>query len=43
MFSLHGTGIGGGIVVGRAVVLESRLIDVPRYRIRLRLCCRSTR
>ena len=33
MFSLHGTGIGGGIVVGRAVVLESRLIDVPRYRI----------
>ena len=35
MFSLHGTGIGGGIVVGRAVVLESRLIDVPRYRITL--------
>ncbi len=35
MFSLHGTGIGGGIVVGRAVVLESRLIDVPRYRIAL--------
>ena len=33
MFSLHGTGIGGGIVVGRAVVLESRLVDVPRYRI----------
>jgi phosphotransferase system enzyme I (PtsI) len=33
MFSLHGTGIGGGIVVGRAVVLESRLIDVPRYRV----------
>ena len=33
MFSLHGTGIGGGIAVGRAVVLESRLIDVPRYRI----------
>jgi phosphotransferase system enzyme I (PtsI) len=33
MFSLHGTGIGGGIVVGRAVVLESRMIDVPRYRI----------
>jgi phosphotransferase system enzyme I (PtsI) len=33
MFALHGTGIGGGIVVGRAVVLESRLIDVPRYRI----------
>ncbi|MCA3179848.1 MAG: phosphoenolpyruvate--protein phosphotransferase [Burkholderiaceae bacterium] len=33
MFALHGTGIGGGIVVGRAVVLESRLIDVPRYRV----------
>jgi len=33
MFCLHGTGIGGGIVIGRAVVLESRLIDVPRYRI----------
>ena len=35
MFSLHGTGIGGGIAVGRAVVLESRLIDVPRYRLDL--------
>jgi len=33
MFALHGTGIGGGIIVGRAVVLESRLIDVPRYRV----------
>jgi phosphotransferase system enzyme I (PtsI) len=33
MFSLHGTGIGGGIVVGRAVVLETRMIDVPRYRV----------
>jgi phosphotransferase system enzyme I (PtsI) len=33
MYALHGTGIGGGIVVGRAVVLESRLIDVPRYRV----------
>jgi phosphotransferase system enzyme I (PtsI) len=33
MFAVHGTGIGGGIVVGRAVVLESRLIDVPRYRV----------
>ena len=33
MFTLHGTGIGGGIVVGRAVVLESRMIDVPRYRV----------
>ncbi|HYF59638.1 MAG TPA: phosphoenolpyruvate--protein phosphotransferase [Burkholderiaceae bacterium] len=33
MFVVHGTGIGGGIVVGRAVVLESRLIDVPRYRV----------
>lgn len=35
MFSLHGTGIGGGVAVGRAVVLESRLIDVPRYRLDL--------
>jgi phosphotransferase system enzyme I (PtsI) len=33
VFSLHGTGIGGGIVVGRAVILESRMIDVPRYRV----------
>jgi phosphotransferase system enzyme I (PtsI) len=33
MLTLHGTGIGGGIVVGRAVVLETRLIDVPRYRV----------
>ena len=33
MFSIHGTGIGGGIVVGRAVVLESRLLDVPHYHI----------
>ena len=37
MFALHGTGIGGGIVVGRAVVLESRLIDVPRYRVEFAL------
>lgn len=35
MFSLHGTGVGGGIMVGRAVVLESRLIDIPRYRVDL--------
>jgi phosphotransferase system enzyme I (PtsI) len=33
MLTLHGTGIGGGVVVGRAVVLETRLIDVPRYRV----------
>ncbi|HVL55252.1 MAG TPA: phosphoenolpyruvate-utilizing N-terminal domain-containing protein, partial [Burkholderiaceae bacterium] len=33
MLTLSGTGIGGGIVIGRARVLESRLIDVPRYRI----------
>lgn len=33
MITLQGTGIGGGVVVGRAVVLESRLIDVPRYRV----------
>ncbi|MCO5106040.1 MAG: phosphoenolpyruvate--protein phosphotransferase [Burkholderiaceae bacterium] len=34
MFSIHGTGIGGGIVIGRARVLESRQRDVPRYRLR---------
>ena len=28
MFSVHGTGIGGGIVIGRARVLESRQRDV---------------
>ena len=33
MFSLHGTGIGGGIVIGRARVLESRQRDVVRYRL----------
>ncbi|MGE0313685.1 MAG: phosphoenolpyruvate--protein phosphotransferase [Lautropia sp.] len=33
MLSLFGTPIGGGIVIGRACVVESRLIDVPRYRI----------
>ena len=34
MFSVHGTGVGGGIVIGRARVLESRQRDVPRYRLR---------
>lgn len=34
MITLNGSGLGGGIVVGRAVVLESGLIDVPRYRIK---------
>jgi len=34
MFSIHGTGIGGGIAIGRARVLESRQRDVPRYRLR---------
>ncbi len=34
MFSVHGTGIGGGIVIGRARVLESQQRDVPRYRLR---------
>ncbi len=34
MFSVHGTGIGGGIAIGRARVLESRQRDVPRYRLR---------
>jgi phosphotransferase system enzyme I (PtsI) len=33
MFSLHGTGIGGGIIVGRAVLLESHRADMPRYRV----------
>lgn len=33
MFSIHGTGLGGGIVVGRAVVLESRLLDIPHFHI----------
>ncbi len=33
MFSLHGTGIGGGIVIARARVLETRSLDVLRYRV----------
>ncbi len=33
MFTVFGTPIGGGIVMGRACVVESRLIDVPRYRL----------
>ena len=33
MFTVFGTPIGGGIVTGRACVVESRLIDVPRYRL----------
>jgi phosphotransferase system enzyme I (PtsI) len=33
MFSVHGTGIGGGIVIGRARVLESRRFDVARYHV----------
>ncbi|MGE0798401.1 MAG: phosphoenolpyruvate--protein phosphotransferase [Lautropia sp.] len=33
MFTIFGTPIGGGIVMGRACVVESRLIDVPRYRL----------
>ncbi len=33
MFSIHGTGIGGGIVIGRARVLESRRFDVSRYHV----------
>jgi phosphotransferase system enzyme I (PtsI) len=31
MFSIHGTAIGGGIVIGRARVLESQRFDVARY------------
>jgi phosphoenolpyruvate-protein phosphotransferase (PTS system enzyme I) len=33
MFSLHGTPIGGGIVIGRARVLESNVLDVVRYKV----------
>jgi phosphoenolpyruvate-protein phosphotransferase (PTS system enzyme I) len=33
VFSLHGTPLGGGIVIGRARKLASRLRDVQRYRI----------
>ncbi len=33
MFSLHGTPLGGGIVIGRARKLASQLRDVQRYRI----------
>jgi phosphoenolpyruvate-protein phosphotransferase (PTS system enzyme I) len=33
VFSLHGTGTGGGVAIGRARVLESRHRDVLRYRL----------
>ncbi|MEO6268852.1 MAG: phosphoenolpyruvate--protein phosphotransferase [Lautropia sp.] len=33
MFTVFGTPIGGGIVMGRACVVESRLLDVPRHRL----------
>ena len=33
MFSLHGTPIGGGIVIGRARVLEPNRLDAVRYRV----------
>ena len=33
MFSVHGVAIGGGIVIGRAHVLEADQADVSRYRI----------
>lgn len=33
MFSISGTGIGGGIVIGRARVLESNRFDVARYHV----------
>ncbi len=33
MFSLHGTAIGGGIVIGRARVLESQRFDVARFHV----------
>jgi phosphoenolpyruvate-protein phosphotransferase (PTS system enzyme I) len=33
VFALHGTGLGGGIVIGRARVLEADGLDAKRYRI----------
>ncbi|MFA7666946.1 MAG: phosphoenolpyruvate--protein phosphotransferase [Burkholderiaceae bacterium] len=33
MFSLRGSGIGGGIAIGRARVIESRQRDIVRYRL----------
>lgn len=33
MFSLHGSGVGGGVVIGRARVIESASRDVERRRI----------
>ena len=33
MFSVHGTALGGGIVIGRARVLESRRFDVARFHV----------
>lgn len=33
MLSFDGLGIGGGIAIGRARVLESSRVDVPRYRV----------
>jgi phosphoenolpyruvate-protein phosphotransferase (PTS system enzyme I) len=33
MFALHGTALGGGIVIGRARVLEAQGLDAKRYRI----------
>jgi len=33
MFSLHGVGVGGGIVIARARRLEASERDVPRYRV----------
>lgn len=33
MFSVHGTALGGGIVIGRARVLETHRLDVTRYRL----------
>jgi phosphotransferase system enzyme I (PtsI) len=33
MFSVHGTAIGGGIVIGRARVLESQRFDVARFHV----------
>lgn len=34
LFSLHGTGVGGGIVIARARRIETRQRDIPRYRLR---------
>jgi phosphoenolpyruvate-protein phosphotransferase (PTS system enzyme I) len=33
VITLHGTGVGGGIVIGRAVVIDTGRLDIPRYHV----------